>query len=73
MSAVEPEGAYVLKANRRGRRYRSVLAGVTSLLVAFATVLVAAPASAATVYEITGRWADGTVTEAKSGDVVNAE
>ncbi|MDP3952576.1 LPXTG cell wall anchor domain-containing protein [Microbacterium sp.] len=63
----------MLKANRTGRRSRSVLAGVTSLLVALATVLVAAPASAATVYEITGRWADGTVTEAKSGDVVNAE
>ena len=44
-----------------------------SLLVAASAVLIASPASAATVYEITARWAEGTPTEVASGDVVTAE
>lgn len=46
----------------------AVLVGVTG-----APVVAGAPASAAPVYEITGRWADGTPSTVQSGGVVNAE
>ncbi len=43
-----------------------------SLLVAASGLLIASPASAATVYEITGEWEEGTPTQVGRGDVVNA-
>ncbi|WP_166408770.1 DUF11 domain-containing protein [Labedella phragmitis] len=41
--------------------------------MAAASLSLASPASAATVYEITGGWAENTPTEVAKGDVINAE
>ena len=63
----------MLKTNGRTRRLRALLSSATTLLLAASTVLVAAPASAATVYEIEATWAAGTPAQVSTGDVVNAE
>ncbi|MGM1016997.1 MAG: DUF7507 domain-containing protein [Actinomycetota bacterium] len=62
-----------LRRSRTRSRFRRALSLVTAALVATTTVLVATPAMAAPVYEITARWADDTPTTLASGDVVTAE
>ncbi|MFR0656697.1 hypothetical protein SB719_19270, partial [Pantoea sp. SIMBA_079] len=48
-------------------------AGLSGVLLAVTGLSFAAPALAAPVYEITAKWADGSPTTVKSGDVVTAE
>ncbi|UFU03759.1 DUF11 domain-containing protein [Ruania suaedae] len=62
-----------LLGRSRRRSFRTVSAAVTALLVGFATLFVAAPATAAPVYEITARWVEDTPPTLASGDVVAAE
>ncbi|WP_309068185.1 hypothetical protein, partial [Microbacterium sp.] len=57
---------------RRRRGVRAALSAATAFIVAAGSVLVAAPATAATVYEIRGAWEDGTPSTVGRGDVVNA-
>lgn len=60
--------------NPRGRRrWRTAVAAVTAVLVGASSIAFAAPAAAATVYEIRGQWAEGTPAEVAKGDVLNAE
>jgi uncharacterized repeat protein (TIGR01451 family)/LPXTG-motif cell wall-anchored protein len=55
------------------RRFRTALSAATALFVAFATVIVAVPATAAPVSELTARWAEEPPATVASGDVLNAE
>lgn len=48
-------------------------AGLSGVLLAVTGLSFAAPALAAPVYEITAKWADGSPTTVKSGDVLTAE
>ncbi|UFU07359.1 DUF11 domain-containing protein [Ruania halotolerans] len=57
----------------RRNAFRTVMAFVTAALVAMTTLVVASPAMAAPVYEITARWAQDTPDTVASGDVVTAE
>jgi len=56
-------------------RIRRLVAGTVAATFAMTglTAAMAAPASAATVYEITAQWAEGSATTVKSGDVLTAE
>lgn len=61
------------ESQRRRRRFRALTSAATAVLVAASAMFAAAPASAATVYEITGRWTDGTASAVSPGDVVTAQ
>lgn len=57
----------------RRRRFRALTSAATAVLLAASAVLTATPASAATVYEITGRWTDGTAATVSPGEVITAQ
>ncbi|WP_261166461.1 DUF11 domain-containing protein [Microbacterium sp. Marseille-Q6965] len=58
---------------RAPRGLRAIAAAATAIIVTAGSVLVATPAVAATVYEISGRWAENAPSVVASGDVVTAE
>lgn len=58
----------------RGARARRLIGGVTALVLGGAGLTAAAlPATAATVYELEGSWADSTPATLETGDAVSAE
>jgi uncharacterized repeat protein (TIGR01451 family) len=57
---------------RRTKSFRAIL-GALVPVVLIGAMLPAQAASAATVYQIAGQWADGSPTSVNSGDVVTAE
>lgn len=61
-----------LAARQRVRRFVAGTVAATFAMTGL-TAAVALPASAATVYEITAQWAEGSATTVKSGDVLTAE
>ena len=57
----------------RGARARRLIGGVTALVLGGAGLTAAAlPATAATVYELEGSWADTTPATLETGDAVSA-
>ncbi|MDF2509180.1 MAG: hypothetical protein K0Q52_3039, partial [Microbacterium sp.] len=61
-----------LAARQRVRRFVAGTVAATFAMTGL-TAAMAVPASAATVYEITAQWAEGSATTVKSGDVLTAE
>lgn len=57
----------------RRRRFRALTSAATAVLITASTLTMAAPASAATVYEIEAAWSEGTPSQVTTGDIVNAE
>lgn len=60
------------ESQERARRVRALISAAT-VIVAASALLIAAPASAATVFEIEADWSAGTPAQVTTGDIVNAE